>query len=279
VTFSDISDKKKAADLLAQGFQDLQSTTNKLTATNYALEQSNYELLQFASVVSHDLKEPLRKIQTFGNLLNVKIQKDLEDDERIYLEKMINSSQRMQSLIDDLLAFSKLSNKHIHFSETDMNLVLTRILDDLEVTIKEKGASFDIDPLPSIEAIPGQIHQLFQNLISNALKFNDREDPYIEVRMNKITSEQAAEYRINPDEYISFSIQDNGIGFDSKYKDKIFGVFQRLHSSASYQGTGIGLAICKKIIENHNGFIFADSELQKGTRFTIILPVEQPAAV
>ena len=278
VTFTDISDKKKAADLLAQGFQDLQSTTNKLTATNYALEQSNYELLQFASVVSHDLKEPLRKIQTFGNLLNVKIQKKLEQDERSYLEKMINSSQRMQSLIDDLLAFSKLSNKHIHFTETDMNLVLTRILDDLEVTIREKGATFDINPLPSIEAIPGQIHQLFQNLISNALKFNDSGNPYIKVETNEISDQQAAEFRINPEDYISFSIQDNGIGFDPKYKDKIFGVFQRLHSSASYQGTGIGLAICKKIVENHNGFIFADSELHKGTRFTILFPVKQPSA-
>ena len=278
VTFSDISDKKKAADLLAQGFQDLQSTTNKLTATNYALEQSNYELLQFASVVSHDLKEPLRKIQTFGNLLNVKINSKLEADERSYLEKMINSSQRMQSLIDDLLAFSKLSNKHIHFSETDMNLVLTRILDDLEVTIREKAATFDIDQMPSIEAIPGQIHQLFQNLISNALKFNNNANPYIKVERNEISEEQAAEFKINPEEYISFSIQDNGIGFDPKYKEKIFGVFQRLHSSASYQGTGIGLAICKKIIENHNGFIFADSELNKGTRFTIILPVKQPEA-
>ena len=278
VTFTDISDKKKAADLLAQGFQDLQSTTNKLTATNYALEQSNYELLQFASVVSHDLKEPLRKIQTFGNLLNVKVQKKLEEDENTYLQKMINASQRMQSLIDDLLAFSKLSNKHIHFTDTDMNLVLTRILDDLEVTIREKGASFDIEPLPGIEAIPGQIHQLFQNVISNALKFNDSDHPRIKVFNNEITNEQAAEFRINPEEYISFSIQDNGIGFDAKYKEKIFGVFQRLHSSASYQGTGIGLAICKKIIENHNGFIFAESELHKGTTFTIILPVKQPLA-
>ncbi len=276
VTFSDISDKKKAADLLAQGFQDLQSTTNKLTAANYALEQSNYELLQFASVVSHDLKEPLRKIQTFGNLLNVKVQSKLEVDEKTYLEKMINSSQRMQSLIDDLLAFSKLSNKHIHFHETDMNLVLTRILDDLEVTIREKEATFDIDQLPSIEAIPGQIHQLFQNLISNALKFNNSGHPYIKVEMNEISDEQATEFRIHQKEYISFSIQDNGIGFDPKYKEKIFGVFQRLHSSASYQGTGIGLAICKKIIENHNGFIFAESELNKGTRFTILLPVKQP---
>lgn len=235
--------------------------------------------MQFASVVSHDLKDPLRKIQTFGNLLNVKIQRKLEDDERSYLEKMTNSSQRMQSLIDDLLAFSKLSNKHIHFTDTDMNLVLTRILDDLEVTIKEKNATFDIEPLPGIEAIPGQIHQLFQNLISNALKFNEDNNPRIEIVVNNITNEQVADFKINPDEYISFSIQDNGIGFDTKYKEKIFGVFQRLHSTASYQGTGIGLAICKKIIENHNGFIFADSELQKGTRFTIILPKKQPEAV
>ena len=257
---------------------EIRDLNNKLTATNTALEQSNYELMQFASVVSHDLKEPLRKIQTFGNLLNVKIQNKLEDDEKAYLEKVINSSQRMQSLIDDLLAFSKLSNKHIHFSETDMNVVLTRILEDLEVTIKEKGATFDIDRLPRIEAIPGQIHQLFQNLISNALKFNESDSPFIQVQTVNITNEQVAEFRINPDDYISFSIQDNGIGFDEKYKEKIFGVFQRLHSSATYQGTGIGLAICKKIIENHNGFIFADSELQKGTKFTIILPVNQPSA-
>ncbi|HUR11332.1 MAG TPA: chemotaxis protein CheB [Flavitalea sp.] len=273
VTFSDITDKKKSTDLLAQGFQDLQTTTNKLTASNYALEQSNYELMQFASVVSHDLKEPLRKIQTFGNLLQVKAVNKLVEDEKIYLEKMINSSQRMQSLIDDLLSFSKLSNKHVHFTETDMNSVLNRILDDLEVTIKEKEAEFHIDPLPIIEAIPGQIHQLFQNLISNALKFNESAKPVIYIHMQKLDRKEAKENNLNPATTLCFSVEDNGIGFEEKYKEKIFGVFQRLHSAANYQGTGIGLAICKKIIENHKGLIRADSQPGKGTKFVIALPV------
>ena len=275
VTFSDISDKKKASDLLAQGYEELKTTTNKLSATNYALEQSNYELLQFASVVSHDLKEPLRKIQTFGNLLHVRSLNKLAEDEKNYLDKMINSSQRMQSLIDDLLSFSKLSNKNIHFTETDMNMVLNRILDDLEVTIKEKKAEFQIDPLPKIQAIPGQIHQLFLNLLSNALKFNESPKPVIIIHREKVEKEDAQQLKLNPQQILCFSIQDNGIGFDERYKDKIFGVFQRLNSSNQYQGTGIGLAICKKIVDNHCGAIRASSNPGQGTKFTVWLPVRQ----
>lgn len=273
-TFTDITQKKNAADLLQRGYVDLKKTSDRLLSMNHELEQSNFDLLQFASVASHDLKEPLRKIQAFGNLLNARVDEKLDESERRYLDKIISSSNRMQTLVEDVLTLSKLSNKEIPYTRVNLNKILYRIIDDLEITIKEKKATIHIGSFPDIEAVPGQIHQLFQNLISNALKFNDKAEPQISVSPYELSEEELKEYKIKSQEYTAVCVEDNGIGFEEHFKEKIFGVFQRLHSN-TYQGTGIGLAICKKIIDNHNGFIKAESQLNKGTRFIVVLPTKK----
>jgi two-component system, chemotaxis family, CheB/CheR fusion protein len=274
-TYDDITQKKKAADVIAQNFEDLKVASSRLQESNYRLEQSNMDLLQFASVASHDLKEPLRKIQTFGNLLYSKIERKIEPNEKNYLDKIVSSSHRMQTLIEDVLTLSKLSNTDIPFVKTDLHAVLKHIVDDLEITIREKGTQIIVDKLPVIEAVTGQMHQLFQNLISNALKFNESATPVVSIREYQITEQDITEYKLeDASDYVGVCVQDNGIGFDNRYKEKIFGIFQRLHNN-QYQGTGIGLAICKKIVDNHHGFIRAEGEEGKGARFIIILPKTQ----
>jgi two-component system CheB/CheR fusion protein len=272
VTIStDITDKKKAADIIAQSYEDLKLTSGKLQNTNMELERSNMDLLQFASVASHDLKEPLRKIQTYGNMLYAKVKDKLVDGEINNLNKIIAASDRMQRLIEDVLTLSKLSNREIQLEKVDLNNVLSRILDDLEIIVREKKSDIKIGPLPIINGVTGQIHQLFQNLISNALKFSDRKKPGITITEKIITNEQAEELGIQAKDYWCISVKDNGIGFEEEYKDKIFGIFQRLHGN-NYEGTGIGLAICKKIMENHHGFLLAQSRVGEGAEFFILLP-------
>lgn len=271
VMVTDVTDKKKAADLIAQGFEDLKATSKKLRSTNLKLEQSNMDLLQFASVASHDLKEPLRKIQTFGNILLSKVKDKLDPVEMGHLNKIISSSSRMQKLIEDVLTLSKLSNRDLEFEEVDLNSVLSLIKEDLEITIKEKKATLIIAELPIIKGVQGQMHQIFQNLISNALKFTNGKKPEIRITEKPVTKEIAEELRIKSKNYTCISVKDNGIGFEDTYKDKIFGIFQRLNGN-TYDGTGIGLAICKKIVENHSGHITARSKLGKGAEFFILLP-------
>lgn len=271
VTFNDITDKMKAAEIISKNYNDLKVTSSQLQESNHQLAQSNLDLLQFASVASHDLKEPLRKIQTFGNFLSSKIENKLEPIEKGYLDKIVNASNRMQLLIEDVLTLSKLSNREIPFSPTDLNVVLKRIIEDLEITIKEKNSIIRVDPLPTIDAVPGQMRQLFQNLIANGLKFNSSKKPEIHIQQRKITVEEENRYGIQSDQYIAICVSDNGIGFDEQFKEKIFGLFQRLNPT-QYQGTGIGLAICKKIIDNHHGYIEPESKPGSGSTFIILLP-------
>jgi two-component system CheB/CheR fusion protein len=273
-TYNDITQKRNAADLIARNYEDLKQASSKLQETNFKLEQSNMDLLQFASVASHDLKEPLRKIQTFGNLLYSKIEKKIEPGEKNYLDKIVNSSHRMQTLIEDVLTLSKLSNRDIPFVKTDIEGVVKHIVDDLEITIRERGSTIQISNLIAIDAVPGQLHQLFQNLISNALKFNENKTPLITITGRELTPQEASGYDITSEDYVAICVEDNGIGFDEKYKDKIFGIFQRLHNN-HYQGTGIGLAICKKIVDNHHGFISAQGQEGTGSTFIVILPKVQ----
>jgi two-component system CheB/CheR fusion protein len=268
---TDITERKKATNLITQGFEDLKATSKKLRATNLKLEQSNLDLLQFASVASHDLKEPLRKIQTFGNLLMSKVKDKLDSTEINHLTKIISSSARMQKLIEDVLTLSKLSNLDLEFEKVNLNEVLDLIREDLEIAVKEKKANLVIKRLPNVNAVPGQMHQIFQNLISNSLKFTNGKKPKITVAEKPVTKELAARFKIKPAKYTCISIKDNGIGFEETYKEKIFGIFQRLNGN-NFEGTGIGLAICKKIIENHNGFIAAESKLGDGSEFKILLP-------
>ncbi len=263
-TFTDITDRKTAADLLASGYEELKVTTHKL-------ERSNMDLLQFASVASHDLKEPLRKIQAFGNILKEKVKIKLDDAEYKYIDKMINSSNRMQNLVDDILTLSRLSNTEIPFVNTDLNDIVHKIIDDLEITIKEKNAVIDIGELPVLKAVPGQMHQLFQNLITNGLKFNESKKPTITIKLTALSKELQKQYEINSKDYYCIEVVDDGIGFEQKYADKIFGIFQRLDGN-SYQGSGIGLAICKKIMDNHKGYIVARSSPGEGAKFSLIFP-------
>jgi two-component system CheB/CheR fusion protein len=239
------------------------------------LERSNYDLLQFASVASHDLKEPLRKIQAFGNILQEKIKEKLLPEEQSYFNKMISASGRMQTLIEDVLTLSKLSNNGISKEKVDPNYTIKRISDDLEIAINEKNAKVEIKgTLPIIHAVPGQMRQLFQNLISNSIKFSDNKEgevPTIAIEEKKIPQDIIKNLGIHPSEFVCITVKDNGIGFENEYNEKIFGVFQRLHGR-NYEGTGIGLAIARKIVENHGGYITAHGELNQGSEFFILLP-------
>jgi len=272
-THHDITDRRRSADLIAQGYKDLKRTSEKLTDINTQLERSNFDLMQFASVASHDLKEPLRKIQAFGNILQTKIQDKLSEGELNYFSKMVSASNRMQSLIDDVLTLSKLSNGNSIKEETDLKRIVQQIKDDLEITIREKNATINCGELPVIDAVPGQIHQVFQNLISNALKFNNKKHPIITILQETITPEIEEKFAINSEKFVYISVSDNGIGFEDEYSEKIFGIFQRLHGR-NYEGTGIGLAIARKIIENHGGFIFGNGKPNKGSQFHIVLPLK-----
>ncbi len=272
-TVTDVTDRKVAADMIAKGYEELKKTSNKLELTNVQLERSNFDLLQFASVASHDLKEPLRKIQAYGNLLKSKVHEKLEDGEAGYLEKVISASNRMQVLVEDILTLSKLSNTEIPTQPTNLNEIVTKITDDLEILVQEKNADIRFKDLPTINAVPGQMHQLFQNLISNGLKFNNKERPLIIIQQVPVSKELKLMYNINNSDYVCIEVIDDGIGFEQQYAEKIFGIFQRLEGN-SYQGSGIGLAICKKIVEKHNGFIKAESEPGNGAKFIILLSRE-----
>jgi two-component system CheB/CheR fusion protein len=270
VTFTDITQKKVSSDLLKKSFDDLKITSTQLAFSNEKLEQSNLDLMQFASIASHDLKEPLRKIQAFGNILQTRVANKLDEEDRNYFQRIIKASNRMQTLIEDVLTLSKLSNNELSYEKVDLNATIAQILDDIEISIREKNAIVNVEELPMIEAVPGQMHQLFQNLISNALKFNENKQPCISITMQEVG--QILNGRKN--QFTCIRVQDNGIGFDEEFKEKIFGIFQRLNGQ-KYTGSGIGLAICKKIVENHKGYIQPQSEIDRGSYFDIILPLKR----
>jgi signal transduction histidine kinase len=231
------------------------------------LAQSNRELEEFAFVASHDLQEPLRKIQTFGDRLKDKYGDGLGEGGRDYLERMQNASIRMQALIQGLLTYSRVTSRPEPFSSVSLTSLVQEVVSDLTVRIEQTGGRVEVGELPVIEASPYQIRQLFQNLLSNALKFRREEQPLIRVHGNRVN---------NPTEqWVKIMVEDNGIGFDEKYLDRIFQPFQRLHGRSHYEGTGIGLAICRKIVERHYGTITAKSTPGRGSTFIITFPVKQ----
>ena len=257
---------------IAHDITDIMQANEKLQSVNTELEKSNRELEQFAYVASHDLQEPLRKIQTFTELGEI----HMNDPEVLkkYLQKVSSSAQRMTELIKAVLNYSRLSKSEYEFVEVDLNNILQSIYVDLELLIEEKGAIINNDKLPLTFGIPLQLHQLFINLITNSLKFSERQ-PEI-----NITSEYVKGSDVNDVEgiarqrdYIKIKFSDNGIGFDQRFAEKVFSIFQRVHSDKRIEGTGIGLAVCKKIVENHQGFITVQSEPKVGTTFFIYLPV------
>ncbi|AKQ47491.1 histidine kinase [Rufibacter radiotolerans] len=250
-------------------------TNQKLTEERlrrYAaeLERSNAELQDFAYVSSHDLQEPLRKIQAFGDRLKTKEQAHLSEQGKDYVDRMLNAAVRMQNLINDLLAFSRVTTKSKSFEVVNLDTILTEVLSDLEITIEKTGTIIERSTLPSIEAEPTQIRQLFQNLISNAIKFRkEGVTPVVKIYHEQL--QRTAHLIGTPgDLQIAIYIEDNGIGFDEKYLDRIFNIFQRLEGQ-KYEGSGIGLAICRKIAIRHGGDITAESKPGHGTRFIITL--------
>jgi PAS domain S-box-containing protein len=241
---------------------------------NMQLQQSNSSLEEYAYVASHDLKEPLRKISTFGDRLMVSQYEHLNDDGKLYLDKIINSSRRMQAMINDLLSISMIAGNK-SFEPYSLQKILDEVQQTLEYKIEEKEATIVVDEMPVVSIVPSQFRQLFQNLISNSLKFTrDGEKPHISISGKYLRRQDVLLYELAiAKKYLQISVTDNGIGFDNRFASKIFTIFQRLHGKDEYEGTGIGLAICKKIAENHGGTIFAESKLGEGTTFHIIIPV------
>lgn len=267
-TGTNIQDQKHAASILEQKVKD---RTMELERINDELESSNIELQQFAFIASHDLKEPLRKIIMFGNMIRDKM--DMDQKEAVFMEKIIASSMRMNSLVEDLLSFSRISITALS-SNLDLNEVIEEILSDLEFAIEEKNAEIIVDNLPSMEGVHAQIRQVFQNLISNALKFQKSGvNPRIEIKSTLVERLTFDANASEDGQFVKITVSDNGIGFDDRFVNKIFMLFQRLNSKEQFQGTGIGLAITKKIVEKHGGIITAHSKENEGSKFILVFPL------
>ena len=263
VIFKDITERKRAEENLSRKAAEL--------------ARSNAELEQFAYVASHDLQEPLRKIQAFGDRLKTKCDAVNLQEGRDYLDRMQSAAARMQALINDLLTFSRVISSQQPFVEVDLNTVIKGVLSDLEVRIEQNKAVLKVGELPSIEADPLQMRQLFQNLISNALKFQPGgQQPSLEINAEIIKGQFAGTPEEDPyAEQCQITIRDNGIGFEEKYLDKIFAVFQRLHGRNEFEGTGVGLAVCRRITDRHGGVITAKSQLGQGATFIVTVPVRR----
>lgn len=256
--------EKQTIDLRAE-IAERKRVEEDLKAFTTRLEQSNRDLQDFAFVASHDLQEPLRKIQAFGDRLAAKLGAGLDEQSGDYLKRMQNAANRMQILINDLLTYSRVTTKAQPFVPTDLAQTVREVLADLEIRIEETGGKVELGNLPALDADPLQMRQLFQNVIGNALKYYRPGVPPL-VRVSG---------ELHEDGGCRIVVEDNGIGFEQQYSEKIFGIFQRLHGRNAYEGTGVGLAVCRKIVERHGGAISAEGFPGEGARFTITLPVYQ----
>jgi signal transduction histidine kinase len=256
--------------------RNLKLKNDELERINRELEVSNNDLLQFASVASHDLQEPLRKIEVFSNILIEKEKEKLSEEAQNYLMKIRGSSARMKQLIIDVLDYSRLSANDSNYELVDLKEVVNDWMVDYEMAIREKRAKIHIAALPVIEVNRGQMRQVFQNILSNALKFSKNgQRPVVTIDSTRIKDKKVDSQVSSMGKYCRISIKDNGIGFDQKYVANVFSLFERLHTKDKYEGTGIGLAVAKKIIEKHNGLITAKSVEGDGAEFIIILPVSR----
>ena len=266
----DITERKKTEEELRKYREHLEEMVEQRTAelekTTNELKRSNADLQQFAYWVSHDLQEPLHVIRGFLRLIEKRYREKLDEKGHEFIRVTIEGTKRMQELIRDLLEYSRVGTKAKEFKPTECSVVLDKTLFNLKVAIEESGAEVTYDVLPTVTADAIQLGSLFQNLIGNAIKFHGAEPPMVHVSAEKRDGEWL------------FSVRDNGIGIDPKFSERIFSVFQRLHTSDEYPGTGIGLAICKKIVERHGGRIWVESEPGKGTTFYFTIPDKQAKA-
>ncbi|MEZ0607048.1 ATP-binding protein [Fibrella sp. WM1] len=250
--------------------------TQELNLANQDLKRSNENLQQFAYIASHDLQEPLRKIQSFGDLVLKQTAAPLDDQSRFMLQRMIEAGNRMSVLVNDLLTFSRVKTRQEAFKLVSLQKIVARVLDTLDLAMEQVGASIHLQALPRINGDEMQLGQLFQNLLSNALKFAaDGRKPVISITVEEL-ERTALPATVSPSShaqrFYQINVVDNGIGFDTKYLDRIFQVFQRLHGKNQYTGTGIGLAICQRVVENHGGAITAQSQPGQGATFIVYLP-------
>jgi light-regulated signal transduction histidine kinase (bacteriophytochrome) len=243
----------------------LEEQARELQVKARDLERSNAELEQFAYVASHDLQEPLRKVASFCQLLQRRYEGQLDERADQYIEFAVDGAKRMQSLITDLLAFSRVGRSGTEMVEVELATVVDTALANLTRRVEDTDARIDVGPLPTIEGEPVLLTAVFQNLVGNALKFHGEEPPVVRVRAERTGSEW------------TISCEDEGIGIDAQYADRIFAIFQRLHPKETYEGTGIGLALCRKIVEHHGGRIWLDTQAERGTTFRFTLPVDPPA--
>ncbi|WJG09649.1 sensor histidine kinase [Aliiglaciecola sp. LCG003] len=253
--------------------EKVEERTAELYLYSEELERSNRELEDFAFVASHDLQEPLRKIRAFGDRLQTSFADSLGEKGSDYVDRMRNAAERMSNLINDLLEFSRITTRGKDFVDVDLNKIMALINDDLEITISESNAQINVCELPIVEADASQMHQLFLNLTTNAIKFR-KENVEPKITFTYAFEERTISIQKEAIPCHVITITDNGIGFDQEYSDKIFSPFKRLHSRTEYSGTGIGLAVCRRIVERHRGCITAVSEIGLGSTFTIILPQE-----
>ena len=273
LVFQNEEKEKRAAELIIAN-KELAFQNEEKEKRAAELSIANKELLAFTYISSHDLQEPLRKIQTFVSVILENENKNLSDNGKYNFQRMQLAAKRMQQLIDDLLAFSRINTIDHKFEKTELNIIIEEVKTELKDTIQEKHATIEATELCPVNIITFQFRQLMYNLISNALKFSNPDIPsHITIKSRIVKGSKLNIEKLSPKKnYCHITVKDNGIGFEPHFSERIFEVFQKLHGKDIYEGTGIGLAIVKKIVENHNGIIIATSELNKGAQFDIYIP-------
>ena len=262
--------------LLLKDVTELNQKQREIELRMQQLDRSNQELERFAYVASHDLQEPLRKIQSFGDRLLTKFRPLLGEEGQMYITRMSDAAKRMEQLLDDLLLFSRATRVEGAFQPTDLQQTMTEVLHDMDGNLQHARITVP-DNLPVIDAVSSQMRQLFQNILNNALKFAKADQPpVVRITCQHTTGAQLPQYHLSAHKpYCVIEFADEGIGFEQENAERIFNIFQRLHGRSEYSGSGIGLAICKKIVNNHGGAISARSKTSDGATFTVVLPFQQ----